>query len=140
VHGHGVPHQLKALGVAAVTTLLPWDRGADCKNFVAGVADAAFGVAGPAQAPAAERPRLGVFLEAVKEGVRIRQVAKGSLAEAAGVRDGDLLAEIAGIAPKQVSDVVDVVQRQAPGTWLPLKVVRDGATLELLAKFPPRVP
>jgi hypothetical protein len=139
-HGHGVPHQLKALGVAGVATLLPWDRAADCKNLVAGLADAVFGLDEPAAAAAAARPRLGVVLEAAKEGVRIRQVSKGSLAEAAGVRDGDLLAEIAGIAPKEVGDVVEVVQRQAPGTWLPLKVVRGGATLELVARFPPRAP
>jgi len=30
------------------------------------------------------------------------------------------------------------VQRQAPGTWLPLKVKRGSETLELIAKFPAR--
>jgi S1-C subfamily serine protease len=67
-------------------------------------------------------------------------VVKGSIAEAAGVRDGDLLAEIAGVAPRQVGEVVEIVQRQAPGTWLPLKVRRGDNTLELIAKFPPRAP
>lgn len=137
-HGYGVPHQLKALGIANLTTLLPWDRGAECKNFVAGFADAVFGLAEPADARAQARQRLGVYLEAASEGVRILKVEKGSLAEAAGVRDGDLLSEIAGVTPKQVGDVVEVVQRQAPGTWLPLKVRRGEATLELVAKFPPR--
>jgi uncharacterized iron-regulated protein len=136
-YGYGVPHQLKALGIADVAALLPWDRGTDCKRLVAGLADAVFGVAEPA-ASASERPRLGVVLEAAKDGVRIRQVVKGSIAEAAGVRDGDLLAEIAGVAPRQVGDVVEIVQRQAPGTWLPLKVRRGDTTLELIARFPPR--
>ncbi len=137
-HGYGVPHQLKALGIADPATLLPWDRGAECKKLVAGLADAVFGLAEPADARAQARPRLGVYLEAVNEGVRILKVEKGSPAEAAGVRDGDLLSEIAGVTPKQVGDVVEVVQRQAPGTWLPLKVRRGAATLELVAKFPPR--
>ena len=137
-HGYGVPHQLKALGIANLTTLLPWDRGAECKNFVAGFADAVFGLAEPADARAQARQRLGVYLEAASEGVRILKVEKGSLAEAAGVRDGDFLSEIAGVTPKQVGDVVEVVRRQAPGTWLPLKVRRGEATLELVAKFPPR--
>ena len=137
-HGYGVPHQLKALGIANLTTLLPWDRGAECKNFVAGFADAVFGLAEPADARAQARQRLGVYLEAASEGVRILKVEKGSLAEAAGVRDGDFLSEIAGVTPKQVGDVVEAVQRQAPGTWLPLKVRRGEATLELVAKFPPR--
>jgi len=138
VHGYGVPHQLKALGIADPTTLLPWDRSAECKDFVPGLADAVFGLAEPADARAQARPRLGVYLEAASEGVRILKVEKGSLAEAAGVRDGDFLSEIAGVTPKQVGDVVEVVRRQAPGTWLPLKVRRGEATLELVAKFPPR--
>lgn len=138
-YGHGVPHQLKALGVADVATLLAWDRGTECKRLVAGLADAVFGVAEPsATAPA--RQRLGVVLETVKEGVRILRVEKGSVAEAAGVRDGDLLAEIAGVAPRQTGDVVEIVQRQAPGTWLPLKVRRGEQTLELIARFAPRAP
>jgi uncharacterized iron-regulated protein len=137
-HGYGVPHQLKALGVADFVTLLPWDRGAQCKNLVAGLADAVFGVAAPAAARA-ERPRLGVYLEAAPEaGVRVRQVEKGSIAEATGIRDGDVVVEMAGVAAKQVSDLVEVVQRQAPGTWLPLKVKRGAETIELVAKFPAR--
>lgn len=135
-YGYGVPHQLKALGVTDFVTLLPWDRGAQCRNLVAGLADAVFGVAAPAAAPAG-RPRLGVYLEATADaGVRIRQVEKGSIAEATGIRDGDVVIEMAGLPAKQVSDLVEVVQRQAPGTWLPLKVKRGAETLELVAKFP----
>jgi len=44
-YGDGVPHQLAALGIAAVATALPWD--ADC-DYPAGVADYLFGVAGAA--------------------------------------------------------------------------------------------
>jgi S1-C subfamily serine protease len=77
-----------------------------------------------------------VYLEAGPDGVRIRQVEKGSIAEAAGVRDGDIVSEIAGVPARQVGDLVEVVQRQAPGTWLPLKVQRGSETLELVAKFP----
>jgi uncharacterized iron-regulated protein len=135
-HGFGVPHQLKALGVTDVVTLLPWDRTAPCKNLVAGLADAVFGVAAPAGPGAGQRPRLGVYLETGQDGVRIRQVEKGSVAEAAGIRDGDVVTEMAGVPAKQVSDLVEVVQRQAPGTWLPVKVRRGSETLELIAKFP----
>jgi hypothetical protein len=34
--------------------------------------------------------------------------------------------------------VVDVVAVQAPGTWLPLAIQRDGQEIEMIAKFPPR--
>jgi uncharacterized iron-regulated protein len=138
VHGHGVPHQLKDLGETEVATLVPWDRGADCKDLVAGYADAVFGLAEPVAA-ADRRPRLGVYLEQAADGVRIRQVEKGSIAEASGVRDGDVVLEIAGRPAKQAGDVAGAVQRQAPGTWLPLKVKRGPDTVELVAKFPPEL-
>jgi len=136
-HGYGVPHQLKALGVADFVALLPWDRGAPCKNLVAGLADVVFGVAAPAAVRAGERPRLGVYLDKAPDGgVLIRQVEKGSIAEVTGIRDGDVLIEMAGVPAKQAADLVEIVQRQAPGTWLPLKVKRGSETLELIAKFP----
>jgi uncharacterized iron-regulated protein len=134
--GYGVPHQLRTLGIADSVALLPWDQSAPCKNLVAGFADAVFGVAAPAAPRAGQRPRLGVYLEATPDGVRIRQVEKGSIAEAAGIRDGDIVSEIAGAPAKQVGDLVEAVQRQAPGTWLPVKVRRGSETLELIAKFP----
>jgi hypothetical protein len=135
-HGHGVPHQLRDLGVPNVATLLPWDREAPCGALVAGLADAVFGVAPPPTKAAAPRPRLGVVLEQTPEGVRIQRVEKGSLAESAGVREGDVVVEIASRAAKQSADVADAVRRQAPGTWLPMVVRRAGERVELVAKFP----
>jgi uncharacterized iron-regulated protein len=135
-HGDGVPHQLRELGVRDTMLLLPWDRDAACSGLVAGIADAVFGVASLAPPPVAARPRLGVFLEAATDGVRIQRVEKGSIAETTGLRDGDLVTEIAGRTAKQASDVADAVRRQAPGTWLPIVVRRAGERVELLAKFP----
>ena len=134
-YGYGVAHQLADLGVRDVAALLPWDQDADCAELIAGTADAVFGVAAPAEP--ARRLRLGVRLEAAAGGVRLRSVEKGSVAEGAGLREGDLLVEFAGQPAKQADDVVQAVARQAPGTWLPLRVKRAGATLNLVAKFPP---
>ena len=136
VHGYGVPHQLRELGIADVTVLLPWDRGVECRELVAGIADAVFGVAAPV-VPALRRQRLGIRIEPATEGVRVAQVDKDSLAEAAGIREGDVIAEIAGLPVKQTGEVLEAVQRQAPGTWLPLKVKRGGETVDIIAKFPP---
>jgi len=136
VHGYGVPHQLRDLGVADLVTLLPWDRGRECRELVAGMADAVFGVAAPVSS-APQRQRLGIRIEGTAEGVRIVQVEKGGIAEKAGVRDGDMIAEIAGVPVSQTSEVSEAVERQAPGTWLPLKVRRAGETVEIVAKFPP---
>jgi hypothetical protein len=136
MNGFGVPHQLRDLGVREIATFVPLDKSADCKELTAGFADAVFGVAAPV-AQATQRPRLGVWLEPADGGVRIRQVEKDSLAEKSGLRDGDVIVEIAGIAPKATADVADVVQRQAPGTWLPIKAKRQSETLEIVARFPP---
>ncbi len=139
--GFGVPHQLNDLGVADIASLLPWERGGDCSLLTAGYADAVFGVAAHGAADnASRRPLLGVRIETVGDGVRIQQVEKGSIAEAAGIREGDIVSTAAGVAVKEPGDLRAAVQRQAPGTWLPLGIRRKGEALDIVAKFPPAVP
>ena len=83
--GHGVPHQLRDLGVKNVGTLLPVPAGLDCKELRPGLADAVFAVPETAKA-APEPPRLGVRLEEKEGAVRIVDVTAGSLAERTGLR------------------------------------------------------
>ena len=130
VHGYGVPHQLRDLGVREVAVLLPWDRGADCAELAPGYADAVFGVAAPREPPP---PRLGITLD----GARIGAVEPGSIAEAADLRPGDVLLEIAGRPVRAGADVREAIERQAPGTWLPIRLRRGDEVLERVAKFPP---
>jgi uncharacterized iron-regulated protein len=140
-NGFGVPHQLRDLGVTKLAWLLPWERGGDCSRLTAGYADAVFGMAtGGARDEVSRRPRLGVLIETVGDGVRIQRVGKGSIAEAAGIRAGDIISAAAGVPVKEMDDLRAAVQRQAPGTWLPLKVLREGDTLDIIAKFPPATP
>jgi uncharacterized iron-regulated protein len=131
-----VPHQLRALGIADSLVFLPWDRTPDCTPPRPGMADAVFGVAALSE-QAGARPRLGIALSTLAEaGARIDHVAAGSVAAAAGLRTGDVLIAMAGRQVRRTHDVLSVLARQAPGTWLPLRVRRDGAELELVAKFP----
>jgi uncharacterized iron-regulated protein len=136
-HGWGVPHQLRSLGRKTPLTLLPFDHKEECTTLVPGLADAVFGIAAPERPAGPPRPRLGITLEPAQEGVRISEVAQGSIAEKAGLRSGDVIVTIAGVAPKQAADVAAAVMRQAPGTWLPLAVKRSGRTVEIVARFPP---
>jgi uncharacterized iron-regulated protein len=136
IHGWGVSHQLQQMGRKAPLGLLPWDRESDCASLVPGFADAVFGVAEPPRTAPVARPRLGITLEPAEDGVRIGAVAAGSIAERTGLRKGDLIIEIAGVRPEQAIEVAAAVARQAPGTWLPLKIQRGSRTLELVAKFP----
>jgi S1-C subfamily serine protease len=47
-----------------------------------------------------------------------------------------VIREAAGVPVTQMDDIVEIVKRQAPGTWLPLKLKRGGDTIEIIAKFP----
>lgn len=137
--GHGVPHQLRDLGVKNVGTLLPLSADGDCKDIRAGLADAVFML--PAQAmPKAEPPRLGVRLEEHEGGVRIERVMAGSLAEKTGLKSGDRIVEMAGRPVQKTLTVTALVRLQPAGTWLPLRVKRGEETLELVVKFPPDKP
>lgn len=135
-HGNGVPHQLKDLGIADPAVLLPWDADRPCDDLDGRIADAVFGL-GPLRDHAEPaRPRLGVQLEPATDGVRIASVLENSVAAAAGLSAGDRLVAAAGSPVRRPDDLTTIVQRQSPGTWLPLTVRRGDETREMLAKFP----
>ncbi|WP_448202674.1 ChaN family lipoprotein [Azospirillum sp. sgz302134] len=136
IEGHdGVPFQLADLGVADSLVLLPWDADRPCDGLDGRVADAVYGL-GDSDSPEPSRPRLGVMLEPGEGGVQVRSVVEGSVAAAAGLTPGDIVVAAAGAPVHQASDLTAVVQRQAPGTWLPLTIKREQGTTELVAKFP----
>jgi uncharacterized iron-regulated protein len=137
-HGHGVPRQLRDLGVTSVAVALPWDATEPCAALVPGLADAVFGIEARPRPRQPERPRLGISIDAAPEGVRVISVVPASLAEQAGIRPGDVIVRVAGEPATRPGDVVEAVLRQAPGTWLPITVKRGEATLDLVARFPPR--
>jgi S1-C subfamily serine protease len=116
---------------------VPWRVNNDCKSLTAGYADAVFGVAVEKKEAAPARPRLGVAFDTAGKELRVTSVGKGSIAETTGIKEGDVLLEAAGSALKDFAELRAAVQRQAPGTWLPLKIRRQNETLELIAKFPP---
>lgn len=133
-HGDGVPHQLHGLGIKHIASFLPWDTGADCSEFTAALATAVFGM--PAVQAAPVPPRLGIMVETAQDGVKVSSVATGSIAEAADLRTGDVLVEVAGTPVRTSGEVRAIVGRMAPGTWLPLKARRAGEIVALTAKFP----
>ena len=137
--GYGVPHQLKAMGVDKVKTLMAWDGTLDCDQLKEGAVDIAFGVAVASEEEknADDHPSLGVYLEN-EGGVVVTRIVPGSVAEAMGIQPGDRITVIAGKPVAKVMDVVKAVRATAFGTWLPLTLVRDNQSMELVAKFPPK--
>lgn len=136
-YGFGVPRQLRDLGVDDVAVALPIAL-SECPDLATDVADVAFLVADPApQPPEKRKPLLGVVIETAKTGVRIVRVTKDSVAERAGLAPDDVILGAAGSEVRRVEELVAVIHRQSPGTWLPLRVRRGGETLDIVAKFPP---
>ncbi|MBB3191004.1 ChaN family lipoprotein [Halomonas cerina] len=135
-YGHGVPHQLAGLGVAAQRAVLPREMGPDCQAPPGGLADAFFLLGDEARHTPPEPPRLGVQVGPHPEGVRIEAVTPGSVAEAAGLAKGDVLLAAAGRPLDRPGELVERVRRQPPGTLLPLTRRRGGETTEVLARFP----
>jgi S1-C subfamily serine protease len=118
---------------AAKLITLPSDHA--CAELPAGVADAVFLI--PPQPAPLPPPRLGIAMQAGAEGVVIAQVMPDSLAQTAGLMEGDVILEAAGSQVTRMEDVRAHVGRQPPGTWLPLRVRRGTQTLEIVVKFPP---
>lgn len=135
-HGYGIPHQLADLGIDDVAVLLPVDVGADCEVVEAGLADAVFVTQAPEDAGPAPRARLGVLIENAAGGVRVMEIVADSVADQSGLQAGDIILRAAGFETETTTALIEVIQRQAPGTWLPLAVRRDEAELEVIARFP----
>ncbi len=137
VNRFGVPHQLEGLGLKS-TVLVPWTIGQDCAEITPNYADAIFGVEEMADDQPKEKAMLGVRIgkNEHENGVLVDQVVEESVAEDAGLEEGDMITMAAGIPLKDPSDLIEVVQRQPPGTWLPLTVLRNSESIELIAKFP----
>lgn len=131
-YGHGVPHQLKSLGIPRVANLLTWNQADGCGQLASGMADAAYVV----QEPKTNPPRLGVATESAANGLRITAITAGSIAESAGLKTGDVILEVAAQPAKNLQVLRNVVQRMVPGTWLPLKIKRASDDLEIVARFP----
>jgi len=136
-NGYGVPHQLRDLGIANVGTLIPVGAGVDCGDIKPGLSDAVFALP-QAPHPAPPRPRLGVLLRQSKDGVVLVDVIGGSLAEATGLRRGDVIVSLAGAKIPKLAAVIAAVRAQPGGTWMPIQVQRDGKTLDFVVKFPPK--
>jgi uncharacterized iron-regulated protein len=135
-HGWGIPHQLADLGIGDAAVLLPIDGTEACRAADPGIADAVFVLDAIAE-PAPARPRLGVMIETAGDGgARIVRVVDDSVAAAAGLATGDVIRRAAGVDVADQQGLVAVIGRQAPGTWLPLDVERDGARLQIVARFP----
>jgi uncharacterized iron-regulated protein len=135
-YGYGIPHQLADLGIEDVDVLLPIDSDDQCDPLPAELATAVFVVDAEAEAATPPRPLLGVMIESGDEGVRVMQVVADSVGARSGILEGDVIQSAAGFKTVTNSELIEIIQRQAPGTWLPLQILRGEKSIELQARFP----
>lgn len=69
-------------------------------------------------------------------GVVVGPVRPGGAAEAAGIREGDVLIGVGGYTLQDLAQLQRVVALKRPGGSLALRVWRDGAGRELTIEFP----
>lgn len=132
---NGVPHQLKSLDIAENAALIPVEAGEDCEAVSATYANAIFTLKTPEEQ---EKPKLklGVVIRDEGGAALVEMVSPDSVAEALEIKKGDKIISAAGFDVTSAADLIEIIGRQAPGTWLPLEIERDGRHLELVAKFP----
>lgn len=87
--------------------------------------------------PQLRKPRLGAYLESDASGVWVRQVSPGSAAEAAGLRPGDRIVDLNGIAVQRAGQVIRGVRLHPDGKPLELTIERAGRRLRLQISLPP---
>lgn len=74
----------------------------------------------------------------VKQGVLVSEVAAGSVAEAAGIKAGDVITTVGGQTVSSSSDVVRELGEAGSGASVDIRVTRDRKEVTLTAKMPER--
>ncbi len=136
----GVPEQLDDLDMPNPAVLIPWDPEFECDYIQDDFADAVIGLEAirlSEQQDEREHPRLGVYLDASEQGVKIMDIVPKSIAEEIELHKDDLIVAMAGQNISDVQQVIDIVKRTQFGTWLPISIKRGDGVIDLIAKFPP---
>jgi len=83
-----------------------------------------------------DKPRLGVSVENAENGVRIRSVRPGSVAESAGLRQGDIVTYLNDTKVSTVEDIQELVNSARSGSRLKIEIDRNGKRITRTATFP----
>lgn len=80
--------------------------------------------------------KLGVLLDEAEGNVRVKTVFPGSAAEAAGLREGDVLLDLDGIPLVENFDLIYEVRQKRPGDHSILQIERAGVRQTVEVTFP----
>ncbi|MDA0237037.1 MAG: ChaN family lipoprotein [Proteobacteria bacterium] len=139
-YGYGVKHQLNSIGEFNILTWIPTTAGIDCTSLdlidEEGklIADAIFIM--PEIIMEKKKHQLGIFLIDSDNGIVVGDVLKNSIAAESGLQTNDIIVEAAGQVVLTSADLIELIQNQVPGYWLPIKVKRNDQSIDLIAKIP----
>ena len=68
-----------------------------------------------------------------RPGIDVSAVAKGSPADIAGIRPGDIIVAIDGVRLESASKTLDMIAETEPGTELEIEISRDGRSITITA-------
>ncbi len=83
----------------------------------------------------ANRAMLGVVTEGSDKGVRITSTSKGSAAEKAGLKKGDIITKIGNKKISGTDDVTSAIRAHKPGDKVAVTIMRDGKEQRLNAEL-----
>ncbi|GIW49238.1 MAG: hypothetical protein KatS3mg079_714 [Caloramator sp.] len=91
------------------------------------------------------RPFIGIYYEFIDEeiadeynvpvGVNIRGVERGSGAEEAGIRPGDIIVNFDGVDIKKMEDLSDILEKHKVGDIVSARIWRDGKYIDVKIKL-----
>lgn len=77
------------------------------------------------------RPLVGIEVQETRYGLFISGVAQGSGAEAAGLKEGDLISKVDGKTVKSSSEINEIRDTKKPGEILKFTIMRDGEIIDI---------
>ncbi len=128
LYGYGIPASLKRRNFHNFKTIVL----GEVEKFKPGLSDYWFL---PDHRDFKPSPKLGVILEEEKEGLRVKEVLKGSLAEKAGIMVGDILVKAEGKDLKKISDLKLVLTFKKEMEILKLELLRKTEKIYLQIKI-----
>ena len=78
---------------------------------------------------------LGVQPRTVENGVMVEIVTAGGSAAAAGIRDGDVIVELAETPMRDITDLVNAIRKRTPGDRVRVRFIRNGRQESTIAEL-----
>ena len=77
------------------------------------------------------RTRIGITGTESRNGVTVYSVEKGSGAEKAGIKEGDLIVKADGIVINTVNALNEIKEKKSPGDYVTLTIIRNGGLVDI---------